>query len=180
MVAAEGLIELPQFFPGQGDYPRAAQAYEEAAKLCPEDGDIFFNLALTRKKLGQFDKAFSCPGVIALFKKNDSQIIIGGGRLRGYSYDAGKPVGRLIEFSFFEKKQRQEVVELRVILIISEQGLIAGQGLLKISGLVMMQGLGKEVHGILLVYGNIIVSEPVAILRLSTSGPCSWFQVRTK
>jgi hypothetical protein len=49
----------------------------------------------------------------------------------------------------FKKEQGQKVTELRVVLILSEQGLITGQGLLKISVLMIFLGLRKKVHNIL-------------------------------
>jgi len=128
LIAAEGLVELSHFFPGQG------QVEEDVAILGAEPGRLLIGL--------------SRLGIVALFKKDDPQIIMGRGRLRGQGYDAAEPVGGLVRFPVFEKEQGQEVAELRIVLIGGQQGLIAGQGLIEISGLVIFSGLVKEVHGV--------------------------------
>ncbi len=49
---AANLVSEAQFAVTLHDYARAQPLYEQAAKLCPDNGDYWVNLGMTRRRLG--------------------------------------------------------------------------------------------------------------------------------
>jgi hypothetical protein len=118
---------LPQFFSGQG------QVEEDVGVLRAESGCFFIGL----RRLG----------VLLLLKEDDSQVVMGRGCLGGQGYDPVEPVAGIAQLALLEKKQGQEVAQLRVVRVVGQQGLIAGLGLLEIAILVELTGLVKKSDG---------------------------------